>query len=215
MANIPQSNFLELDCSSPKFNNRNLTNHVLIETREVDAKKRKEIIFYCPVYMRLKIRNFSKLEIDNLSGSINLEIVFTINMKDIPSYLIEKIQERITVRFNRDDPISFSDEESSNYMTLKPEEVDGLWTFTVRKCIASGLVASIFFSPIETIKLILTISLQDVYFNKQEIHSIIKNLDKDIPIENRNKIKNELLNWNSLSVHFNFMDIQCPPNSNE
>ena len=70
MSNILDENILQKDCVHPRFNNKNLTNRVLIQSEKKGSKS--DLTLYCPAYMRIKIRNFSELEIDKLSCSINM-----------------------------------------------------------------------------------------------------------------------------------------------
>jgi len=58
--------------------------------------------------MRIKVRNFSNLDIEKLSCSINMKLEITINFKGLPSFLIEEIKRRMVLRFNRDDPINLT-----------------------------------------------------------------------------------------------------------
>lgn len=39
MSNIQEENVLQIDCHSPKFNNYNLTNRVLIETEKKGSQR--------------------------------------------------------------------------------------------------------------------------------------------------------------------------------
>lgn len=65
-------------------------------------------------------------------------------------------------------------------MGAKSEEIsskideDGVITFTIRKLLHAGMKAQIFLSPFEMINLILTIKLQKVHINKEDIAQMIK-----------------------------------------
>lgn len=106
------------------------------------------------------------MNLGDLSATINQVIIMTVNMKNIPSIIQEEIKKRIVLRFNRDEPISLG--TKTEEISEKIDE-DGVVTFTIRKLLHAGMKAQIFLSPFEMINLILTIKLQKVHINKEDL----------------------------------------------
>ena len=65
MANLNQQFKLAEDCTEPPFNRTNLTNRVLIQQYDesTSATAKKNISYYCPAYMRVKVKNFSEMSL--------------------------------------------------------------------------------------------------------------------------------------------------------
>ena len=92
MSNLQGQSILEY-CDDPKYNGKNLTNRVLFQ-QEIDtasSSTKKSIMYYCPVYLRIKLKNFSEMSLSDLSAKINQVITMTVNLKIIPPLIQEEI----------------------------------------------------------------------------------------------------------------------------
>ena len=49
------------------------------------------------------------MERENLQATINVTLLVTINLKDVPFLIQEEIKRKIILRFNRDEAISLGD----------------------------------------------------------------------------------------------------------
>jgi hypothetical protein len=113
MANLIEYDILSRDCSDPPYDGSNLTNRVLIKHDNLsDVNSKKKLIFYCPVYARIKVKNFSEMSLSDLSAEVNLVLTLTFNFKNIPTIIQDYIRKRIVLRFNRDEPISLGSSKS-------------------------------------------------------------------------------------------------------
>ena len=85
MSNLQGQSILEF-CRDPPYDGENLTNRVLIkhEILYASSSLKKSIVYYCPVYLRIKLKNFSEMSLSDLSATINQVIIMTINLKNIP-----------------------------------------------------------------------------------------------------------------------------------
>lgn len=90
MANLQGHNILDY-CKDPPYDGENLTNRVLIkhEIPSSGSSLKKSIVYYCPVYLRIKLKNFSEMSLSDLSATINQVIIMTVNLKNIPSIIQE------------------------------------------------------------------------------------------------------------------------------
>lgn len=111
MANLVVYDILSKDCVNPPYDGENITNRVLIKYDHPDDQKTK-LTFYIPVYVRVKVKNFSEMSLADLSAQINLVLTLTFNLKNIPFIIQEQIRKRIVLRFNRDEPISLGSPKS-------------------------------------------------------------------------------------------------------
>lgn len=90
-------------CFEPAYNGKNFTNRVLYEDKIEMTKKR--ITYYCPAYLRIKIKNFTELNHEDLQAGINVNIILTINCRGIKPLIEAKIKEMLRISFNRDDSV--------------------------------------------------------------------------------------------------------------
>ena len=88
-----------------------MTNRVLVQASS------KKNIYYCPAYMRLKIKNFAQMSMVDLQASVNTTIIMTVNFKEVPSFLVDEIKQRMILRFNRNEAIVLKD--SNTEVTIK------------------------------------------------------------------------------------------------
>lgn len=89
MSNLNPNFKLTEDCKNPPYNRYNLTNRVLIQQSDESstANSKKNITYYCPTYMRIKVKNFSEMSLENLSSTINLVLLITVRFINIPDKL--------------------------------------------------------------------------------------------------------------------------------
>lgn len=71
----------EIDIDDPPFNGSNMTNRVLV----LSSGRRN--IFYCPAYMRIKIKNFANMSMEDLQACVNTTMVLTVNFRGIPTLI--------------------------------------------------------------------------------------------------------------------------------
>jgi hypothetical protein len=113
MANLIEYDILSKDCVDPVYDGSNLTNRVLIKHENLsDGSASKKIIYFCPAYVRIKVKNFSEMSLSDLSAEVNLVLTITFNFKNIPALIQDYIKKRIVLRFNRDEPISLGSSKS-------------------------------------------------------------------------------------------------------
>lgn len=88
------------------------------------------------------------------------------------------------LRFNRDEALVLDD--SNTEVNVKQNE-PGVFTYTVRKLINTGIDPDIFFSPFEIINLIMSITVQSIELT----HDVMHDLKKEAKERCKN-LKNEI-----------------------
>lgn len=91
-------------CSNPKYNGNNMTNRLLYEESFLN-KTHKKIVYYCPAYLRIKIKNFSEMNHEDLNAEVNSVIMLTVSFNGITPLLEQKIRDLLKLSFNRDDSL--------------------------------------------------------------------------------------------------------------
>lgn len=149
MANFDR---IKMKLVDPFDSTLNITNHVLFQEFPEDKKKsieggsrfqneqakKKDVAYYIPSYVRIKIKNFTKLDQENLQATINVVLIVVINMKDVPSLIQEEISEKLTLRFNRNPAINIGKKELLEVHRKKLDE--GVLQFTIRTYLVAGIV---------------------------------------------------------------------------
>ena len=81
------------------------SNAVLFE----QEKKKNEDIYYVPAYVRLKVKNFTEMNLDSLDSQMNGTLLFTVFFGDMDTYFVEKMMDGVILLFNRDDAIQLAE----------------------------------------------------------------------------------------------------------
>ena len=75
------------------------SNNILVE------KTDKEDIYYLPAYIRLKVKNFTAMDLGSLDAEMNCTIIFTVFYGGLDSEIVEKLTTDIVFLFNRNDAL--------------------------------------------------------------------------------------------------------------
>lgn len=70
--------------------------------RVLEYKNGKTLTYYCPAYMRIKVKNFAEMSMENLEASVNTTIIYSVKLKGLPEFLREDLKKSMVLRFNRD-----------------------------------------------------------------------------------------------------------------
>lgn len=125
--------------------------------------------YYCPAYMRIKVKNFAEMSLTDLQAKVNSTIIYTVNFRGVPMILEKEIMSRMVLRFNRDEALVL--DEQNTEVNIKSES--GLHTYTVRKLINTGITPEIFYSPFEILNLIMSITSQSIELSSKTISKAV------------------------------------------
>jgi hypothetical protein len=59
--------------------------------------------------MRIKIQNFTKIDLDNLEAEANVTLIFSIYYGDLEQNIIEDLKKKVVLFFGKNDPIPLVD----------------------------------------------------------------------------------------------------------
>jgi hypothetical protein len=77
--------------------------------KESNGTKESKNIYYVPGYFRLKVKNFTEMNLDNLDAEFNGTIVFSIYYGDLDKKIVGKLENSIILLFGRDDAIKLTE----------------------------------------------------------------------------------------------------------
>jgi hypothetical protein len=87
----------------------------LVDTRRViieKGDKPSKDIYYVPGFFRLKVKNFTEMNLDNLDAQMNATIIFSVYYGPLSNPIVDELLENIILLFGRDDAIKLTEKDN-------------------------------------------------------------------------------------------------------
>ncbi len=84
------------------------TRKILISSGEKNESK--NVVYYIPGYFRIKVKNFTLMNLDNLTAQMNASLIFTIYYGDLNPLIVKELMTGIVLLFGRDNAIELKKE---------------------------------------------------------------------------------------------------------
>ena len=65
----------------------------------------KEDTYFVPAYLRIKVKNFTEMNLDSLDAQINATLIFTVFYGNLSNDVVDELVNGVVFLFNRDDAI--------------------------------------------------------------------------------------------------------------
>jgi hypothetical protein len=134
------------------------TNNVLVE------KVKEKTTYFVPVYLRLKVKNIVDLSLASLQATFNADLIFTIYYGGLNPEYIDLLKSSIVLQFNRDESILVTKQQD---ITFTQNSKECLLNFTIRKTLNTKIEADLFWSPFESLKLVLVVTLRSILIEEE------------------------------------------------
>jgi hypothetical protein len=135
------------------------TNEVLQE------EKRTRSIIYLPCYVRFKVKEISKIDIEGLNGEVSGTLLFTFYYGAVDRAIIDRFvggENAILLNFSHQESILLKEDKG---ITVKEDLKEKTVEFVVRMDFNCQLEGDVFYTPFEIINLYLTITVQTLILN--------------------------------------------------
>lgn len=93
----------------------------------------KKDIYYIPGFLRLKCKNFTAMDLENLNAGMNASIIFTVYYGKLPEQIVPSLMNGIVLLFGRDNAKQLTENKDDLEVSCKNKKEDYEIQFTVRQ----------------------------------------------------------------------------------